>query len=77
MQDSKIETYQKMWRYMKNRRPSVFVPTIEEGVKRVGCNLSNSLPFFDTDNGFAKNSQICPVHIQILFFYYFHIKKKI
>nr|XP_045621985.1 glutamate receptor ionotropic, kainate 2-like [Procambarus clarkii] len=33
--DSKIETYQKMWRYMESRRPSVFVPTIEEGVSRV------------------------------------------
>ncbi|KAK4306094.1 hypothetical protein Pmani_022071 [Petrolisthes manimaculis] len=33
--DSKIETYQKMWRYMESKRPSVFVPTIEEGVKRV------------------------------------------
>ncbi|XP_069959651.1 glutamate receptor ionotropic, kainate 2 isoform X4 [Cherax quadricarinatus] len=33
--DSKIETYQKMWRYMESKRPSVFVPTIEDGVKRV------------------------------------------
>ncbi|XP_064081833.1 glutamate receptor ionotropic, kainate 2-like isoform X1 [Macrobrachium nipponense] len=33
--DSKIETYQKMWRYMESKRPSVFVPTIEEGVQRV------------------------------------------
>ncbi|XP_042867558.1 glutamate receptor ionotropic, kainate 2-like [Penaeus japonicus] len=33
--DSKIETYQKMWRYMESKRPSVFVPTIEEGVRRV------------------------------------------
>lgn len=24
-----------MWRYMESKRPSVFVPTIEEGVKRV------------------------------------------
>ncbi|KAL7636661.1 UNVERIFIED_CONTAM: hypothetical protein RMT77_012408 [Armadillidium vulgare] len=33
--DSKIETYQKMWRYMESRRPSVFVPTIDDGVARV------------------------------------------
>nr|XP_053653425.1 glutamate receptor ionotropic, kainate 2-like [Cherax quadricarinatus] len=33
--DSKNETYQKMWRYMESKRPSVFVPTIEDGVKRV------------------------------------------
>ncbi|XP_071549118.1 glutamate receptor ionotropic, kainate 2-like isoform X2 [Panulirus ornatus] len=33
--DSKIETYQKMWRYMESKRPSVFVPTIDDGVKRV------------------------------------------
>ncbi|GIY87283.1 glutamate receptor ionotropic, kainate 2 [Caerostris darwini] len=32
--DSKIETYQKMWRFMENR-PSVFVTDYEEGVKRV------------------------------------------
>lgn len=30
-----IETYKKMWRYMENRKPSVFVPTYEEGIKRV------------------------------------------
>ncbi|KAA0195825.1 hypothetical protein HAZT_HAZT011420, partial [Hyalella azteca] len=34
-QDSKIETYQKMWRFMESRKPSVFVPTIEDGVERV------------------------------------------
>ncbi|KAK8390471.1 hypothetical protein O3P69_010275 [Scylla paramamosain] len=33
--DSKIETYQNMWRYMESKRPSVFVSTIEEGVDRV------------------------------------------
>uniref|UniRef100_A0A8D8YFR0 Glutamate receptor ionotropic, kainate 2 n=1 Tax=Cacopsylla melanoneura TaxID=428564 RepID=A0A8D8YFR0_9HEMI len=33
--DSKIEIYQKMWRYMESKRPSVFVPDYEEGVKRV------------------------------------------
>ncbi|XP_055931528.1 glutamate receptor ionotropic, kainate 2-like isoform X2 [Argiope bruennichi] len=32
--DSKIETYQKMWRFMENR-PSVFVSDYEEGIKRV------------------------------------------
>ncbi|XP_076356975.1 glutamate receptor ionotropic, kainate 2-like isoform X2 [Tachypleus tridentatus] len=32
--DSKIETYQKMWRFMENR-PSVFVSSYEEGVERV------------------------------------------
>ncbi|XP_048525758.1 glutamate receptor ionotropic, kainate 1 [Dendroctonus ponderosae] len=33
--DSMIETYKKMWRYMENRKPSVFVPTYEEGIKKV------------------------------------------
>ncbi|KAI5732447.1 hypothetical protein M8J76_000300 [Diaphorina citri] len=33
--DSKIEIYQKMWRYMESKRPSVFVSDYEEGVKRV------------------------------------------
>lgn len=35
MQDSKIETYQKMWRFMENKKPSVFVSTYEEGIRRV------------------------------------------
>ncbi|XP_055858131.1 glutamate receptor ionotropic, kainate 2 isoform X2 [Episyrphus balteatus] len=33
--DSKIGIYQKMWRYMESRKPSVFVKTYEEGIKRV------------------------------------------
>ncbi|XP_063237622.1 glutamate receptor ionotropic, kainate 2 isoform X1 [Bacillus rossius redtenbacheri] len=33
--DSKIGIYQKMWRYMESKKPSVFVSTYEEGVKRV------------------------------------------
>ncbi|XP_015191413.1 PREDICTED: glutamate receptor ionotropic, kainate 2 isoform X2 [Polistes dominula] len=33
--DSKIGTYQKMWRFMDSKTPSVFVKTYEEGVKRV------------------------------------------
>jgi len=33
--DSRIETYQKMWRYMENKKPSVFVSDYEEGIKRV------------------------------------------
>ncbi|KAJ1521477.1 hypothetical protein ONE63_003145 [Megalurothrips usitatus] len=33
--DSKIEIYQKMWRFMENKKPSVFVSTYEEGIKRV------------------------------------------
>ena len=33
--DSKIETYQKMWRFMESRKPSVFVKSYEEGIKRV------------------------------------------
>ncbi|XP_069680347.1 glutamate receptor ionotropic, kainate 2 isoform X2 [Periplaneta americana] len=33
--DSKIGIYQKMWRFMESKRPSVFVSTYEEGVKRV------------------------------------------
>ncbi|XP_054261557.1 glutamate receptor ionotropic, kainate 2 isoform X6 [Macrosteles quadrilineatus] len=33
--DSKIGIYQKMWRYMESKRPSVFVSSYEEGVKRV------------------------------------------
>lgn len=30
-----IETYKKMWRFMENRKPSVFVSSYEEGIKRV------------------------------------------
>ncbi|XP_023312109.1 glutamate receptor ionotropic, kainate 2-like isoform X4 [Anoplophora glabripennis] len=33
--DSMIETYKKMWRFMENRKPSVFVSTYEEGIQRV------------------------------------------
>ncbi|VEN54017.1 unnamed protein product [Callosobruchus maculatus] len=33
--DSMIETYKKMWRYMESKKPSVFVSTYEEGIKRV------------------------------------------
>ncbi|ALC48095.1 CG11155 [Drosophila busckii] len=33
--DSKIGIYQKMWRYMENRKASVFVKTYEDGIKRV------------------------------------------
>ncbi|KAL0110178.1 hypothetical protein PUN28_013673 [Cardiocondyla obscurior] len=33
--DSKIGIYQKMWRFMESKSPSVFVQTYEEGVKRV------------------------------------------
>lgn len=34
-QDSMIETYKKMWRFMENKKPSVFVSTYEEGIRRV------------------------------------------
>lgn len=33
--DSMIETYKKMWRFMENKKPSVFTTTYEEGIKRV------------------------------------------
>ncbi|XP_042204499.1 glutamate receptor ionotropic, kainate 2-like isoform X1 [Homarus americanus] len=33
--DSKIETYQKMWRFMENKKPSVFVQSYDEGIRRV------------------------------------------
>ncbi|EEB18839.1 glutamate receptor, ionotropic kainate 2 precursor, putative [Pediculus humanus corporis] len=33
--DSKIGIYQKMWRFMESKKPSVFVPSYDEGVKRV------------------------------------------
>ncbi|XP_037083602.1 glutamate receptor ionotropic, kainate 2-like isoform X1 [Pollicipes pollicipes] len=33
--DSKIDTYKKMWRFMENKKPSVFTKTIEEGISRV------------------------------------------
>lgn len=33
--DSMIETYRKMWRFMENRKPSVFTTTYEDGIKRV------------------------------------------
>lgn len=34
-QDSKIGIYQKMWRFMESKKPSVFVKTYEDGIKRV------------------------------------------
>ncbi|CAH1712738.1 unnamed protein product [Chironomus riparius] len=33
--DSKIGIYQKMWRFMESKKPSVFVKTYEDGIKRV------------------------------------------
>ncbi|XP_074042749.1 glutamate receptor ionotropic, kainate 2 isoform X2 [Leptinotarsa decemlineata] len=33
--DSMIETYKKMWRFMENRQPTVFMPTYEDGIRRV------------------------------------------
>lgn len=33
--DSKMETYQKMWTYMKNHRDNLFVKSYDEGVARV------------------------------------------
>ncbi|XP_029168399.1 glutamate receptor ionotropic, kainate 2-like isoform X4 [Nylanderia fulva] len=33
--DSKIGIYQKMWRFMESKSPSVFVQSYEEGIKRV------------------------------------------
>ncbi|XP_026688008.1 uncharacterized protein LOC113472452, partial [Diaphorina citri] len=33
--DSMIDTYKKMWRYMENKKPSVFVSTYKEGIDRV------------------------------------------
>ncbi|XP_020293035.1 glutamate receptor ionotropic, kainate 1 isoform X1 [Pseudomyrmex gracilis] len=33
--DSKIGIYQKMWRFMESKGPSVFVQSYEEGIKRV------------------------------------------
>lgn len=35
LQDSMIETYKKMWRFMENKKPSVFTSTYEEGIRRV------------------------------------------
>ena len=43
--DSKIKTYQRMWDYMENKKPSVFVKNYDEGVarvKKVSVNISNS-----------------------------------
>ena len=34
-QDSKIDTYRRMWHYMKSRDPSVFVKNAREGVEKV------------------------------------------
>ena len=33
--DSKIETYQKMWRFMESKEPSVFTSSYAEGIERV------------------------------------------
>lgn len=34
-QDSMVETYKKMWRFMENKKPSVFTSTYEDGIARV------------------------------------------
>ena len=35
VRDSKVEKYQKMWRYMESNEPETFVRSYEEGVRRV------------------------------------------
>lgn len=30
-----IETYKKMWRFMENKKPTVFTTTYDEGIRRV------------------------------------------
>ena len=44
-----------MWRYMESKRPSVFVPSIEEGVRRVRDNLTPRGPA-----GGAQVVDFCP-----------------
>ena len=34
-QESSIPTYQRMWNYMEDKEPSVFVKTSTEGIERV------------------------------------------
>ena len=34
-QNSKIPTYQRMWAFMENQEPSVFVATSDEGIRKV------------------------------------------
>ena len=33
--DSKIQTYKKMWEFMENKKPSVFVKNYKEGKEKV------------------------------------------
>ena len=35
VQESKIPTYQRMWNFMEDKEPSVFVKTSKEGIDRV------------------------------------------
>ena len=35
LQDSMVETYKKMWRFMENKKPSVFTSTYGDGISRV------------------------------------------
>lgn len=35
LQNSRYQTYQRMWNYMKSKQPSVFVKSTEEGIARV------------------------------------------
>ena len=35
VQESKIPTYQRMWNFMENKEPTVFVKTSTEGIERV------------------------------------------
>lgn len=35
LQNSRYQTYQRMWNYMNSKQPSVFVKSTEEGIARV------------------------------------------
>lgn len=35
LQNSRYQTYQRMWNYMKSKQPGVFVKSTEEGIARV------------------------------------------
>ena len=42
--DSKIQTYKKMWEFMENKKPSVFVKNYKEGKEKVKKVIKILLP---------------------------------
>ncbi|XP_074657255.1 glutamate receptor 2-like [Tubulanus polymorphus] len=59
-EQSQIHVYKRMWDFMKNAKPSVFVETTEEGVQRVRDSKSKYAFLLEsTMNDYANNRKPC------------------